>query len=136
MLLSPSSRHRLAPRSAFTLLEILVVVAIIVMLAGVGGYYFVQRLDDSKIDRAKIDCQGLATQAEIYRTDNGEAPASLEVLTQPQQSGKGALVPPEKLRDPWGGTYQITVEDNNGTPVTVVFTNSPKGQRISNLDVK
>jgi general secretion pathway protein G len=136
MLLPASSRGRLAPRSAFTLLEILVVVAIIVMLAGVGGYYFVQRLDDSKINRAKIDCQGLASQCEIFRTNNGEAPQSIEQLTQQQPSGGGPLVPVEKTKDPWGKSYQIEVQDHNGTPITVVFTTDPKGQRISNLDVK
>ena len=89
-------------RSAFTLLEVLVVVAIIVMLAGVGGYYFVQRLDDAKIDRAKIDCQQLVQQCEMYRTNNGEAPTSIEALSQPQPSGKGALMGIEKTKDPWG----------------------------------
>jgi len=49
-------------RSAFTLLEVLVVVAIIVMLAGVGGYLVVQRYEESKVSRAKMDVHGLARQ--------------------------------------------------------------------------
>ena len=36
-------------RSAFTLLEVLVVVAIIVMLAGVGGYYVLQSYEEAKL---------------------------------------------------------------------------------------
>jgi general secretion pathway protein G len=136
MLLRASSRGRLAPRSAFTLLEILVVVAIIVMLAGVGGYYFVQRLDESKVSRAKIDCQGLASQCEIYRTNNGEAPTIIDQLTQQQPNGGGPLVPLEKTKDPWNKSYLIETHDNNGTPITVVYTTDPKGQKISNLDVK
>ena len=41
-------------RHGFTLMEILVVVAIILILAGLGGYYFMGQLKESRKSAAKI----------------------------------------------------------------------------------
>src|SRR5947209_17328151 len=85
-------------RRAFTLLEVLIVVAIIVMLAGVGGYYLFQRYEEAKIGRAKIDARALAEQVEIYKTMNdGASPPSIDALTTTQPNGGAPLVPPEKI---------------------------------------
>ncbi len=37
-------------RAAFTLMEMLVVVAIIVALAGIGGFFLLGALEDAKVD--------------------------------------------------------------------------------------
>src|SRR5262249_32344945 len=78
-------------RTAFTLLEVLVVVAIIVMLAGVGGYYLLQRYEEAKYSRAKIDAEGLSSLVEQYKLNNGEYPQSIEQLTQQQPKGGSPL---------------------------------------------
>src|SRR2546430_188386 len=89
-------------RSAFTLLEILVVVAIIVMLAGVGGYYIMQQYDQSKVNTAKIEAKGLAQQVEIFKTKHDRLPnmPSLQELSQ-NIDGVPPLVPADKLKDPF-----------------------------------
>jgi prepilin-type N-terminal cleavage/methylation domain-containing protein len=128
-----STDTRRARRSAFTLLEILVVAAIVTMLAGAGIYYFVNQLDDAKVNRAKLDCQGLAEQVQIFNTKHSSSGKELTVLTELTQDvdGMSKQVPPEKLVDPWGGQYQFEkLEDR-----IVVYT-TYKGQKISNLDVK
>jgi general secretion pathway protein G len=131
---SPSSRTLRKTRTAFTLLEVLVVVAIIVMLAGVGGYYLLQRYEDSKISRAKIDCESLSAQVEIYHTNNGSYPNSMQQLTQTQPNGMSALVPPDKVKDPWGKEYRIDgAGQHNGGLKADVFTTTPKGQTIGNF---
>src|SRR6185312_6472375 len=120
-------------RTAFTLLEVLVVVAIIVMLAGVGGYYLLQRYEDSKLSRAKIDCEGLSSQVETYKLNNGNYPTHIQQLTQ--ASGMhGAMVPPDKIIDPWGKPYQVDPNGtHNGGNKADVFTTSPKGAIIGNF---
>lgn len=123
-----------ASRTGFTLLEVLVVVAIIVMLAGVGGYYLMQRYEESKLSRAKIDALALSGQVETFKLNNGDYPQSIEQLTQQQPMGGSPLVPIEKTRDPWGKPYQIDpTGQHNGGLKADVFTTSPKGQIIGNF---
>jgi len=97
--LAELATHRDEDRAegGFTLIELLVVVAIIVMLAGVGGYYLIQRYEESKISRAKIDAEALSSQIETYKLNNGDYPASIEALAQPQPNGGSPLVPPKRF---------------------------------------
>jgi len=129
---SPALKTLRKTRVAFTLLEVLVVVAIIVMLAGVGGYYLLARYEEAKVSKAKIDCKGLAEQVEMFKLNNDQPPGSIQALTQAQPNGGEPLVPPEKVNDPWGKPYQI---DASG-PKARVFTTTPKGITVSNLDTR
>src|SRR5687768_13349357 len=97
---------RLQRRAAFTLLEVLIVVAIIVMLAGAGTCYFLQRLEDAKVGMAKTGAQALASACSQYYANNNEFPPSLEALTQPQPSGGAPFFGPDKLLDLWKQQYQ------------------------------
>ena len=61
---------RRSSRDAFTLVEMLVVVAIIVVLAGIAVPITLSVLDSSKRDIAKSQCKGLLSHAvERYRMD-------------------------------------------------------------------
>jgi len=121
-------------RLGFSLLEVLVVVAIIVMLAGVGGYYVMQRYEDAKVSKAKIDCEGISNLVETFKLNNHEYPGSIEQLAQPQPNGFSPLSPPDKLMDPWGKMYQVdpTGPHNNGLKADV-FTTTPRGVLIGNF---
>ena|SRR5271165_3048344 len=131
---SPSSQTQRKTRSAFTLLEVLVVVAIIVMLAGVGGFYLLQRYEDSKVSRAKIDCEALSSAVEQFKLNNDRYPNSIQELTQTQQNGMAAFVPPDKVKDPWGKDYQIDPNgQHNGGLKADVFTTTPKGIKVGNF---
>lgn len=133
MLLSHKYLVRQNSRQAFTLLEVLVVVAIIVMLAGVGGYYLLQRYEEAKLSRARMDAKGLSQQLETYKLNNGEYPANIEALTQPQPSGGAPFVPPDAIRDPWGKTYSYDPSgQRNNHAKADVYTTAPNGQVIGN----
>jgi len=132
--LPASARAGRATRVAFTLLEVLVVVAIIVMLAGVGGYYVIQQYEASKVSKAKIDCQSLSAQVEAYKLGNGDYPNSIDALSQSQPNGQGPLVPPDKTRDPWGKPYIVDPNgQHNGGNKADVYTTTPKGQVVGNF---
>lgn len=133
MIVTPRS-HQLARRSAFTLLEVLVVVAIIVILAGGAGVYVFGYLEDAKIDTARNNITMLEKQCLAYATKNGGIPpASLSELVAPT-NGKSPLIDggPNALLDPWGQQYQYDASNYNanGDPDPLVYTVTPRGVKL------
>ena len=57
-------------KSAFTLIELLIVVAIIAILAAIALPNFLEAQTRSKVSRAKSDLRTLATALEAYNVDN------------------------------------------------------------------
>jgi type II secretory pathway pseudopilin PulG len=109
-------------------------VAIIVMLAGIGGYYLLPQFEDAKVSTAKINCNGLSSLVETYKINNGQYPTSIEQLTQPQPNGSSAMASPDKIKDPWGKLYQINPNGpHNGGNKADVFTVTPKGVTVGNF---
>ena len=96
--------NRRALRRAFTLMEILIVVAIIVILAGLGGYYLLPQLAKSKEGAAKAKAMTLDTAIQTYATNhNGQYPASVGALTQPDpENNNKPYVSDDAILDPWG----------------------------------
>ena len=133
MIVRKTIRHR-GRRSAFTLLEILVVVAIIVVLAGVGGMVMLPQLERSKKNTALTQVRGaLSTAVQTYYLNEGKYPDSLQALAQPTPSGGKALLEPDALNDPWGHPYQY---DPNGSRNSGnkpdIWTQAPDGKTIGN----
>ena len=60
---------------AFTLIELLIVVAIIAILAAIAVPNFLEAQVRSKVSRAKADMRSVATALEAYRTDFNRYPA-------------------------------------------------------------
>ena len=136
MLARPAS-HRLTARTraGFTLLEVLVVVAILVILASVATFATVSYLAGAKVDQATLQAQNIQKAGMAYYTKSGGMwPDSLQLLvmrdpntgTQPLlEGGESAIL------DPWQQPYQFEViQDDTGTERFVVYTVSPEGNRI------
>jgi general secretion pathway protein G len=120
-------------RGAFTLMEMLVVVAILVVLAGIGGYYYMGSLDKAKENAAKLQIDVLTKACQAYEVENGERPASLVALTQPYGNNAPKLDDPSKLMDPWNKQYQYNAQGSNNQGMKPdIWTVSPKGAQIGN----
>lgn len=135
MILAPRKTPA-AARSGFTLLEVLIVVAILVVLAGVASVYVFRYLDDAKVDRAKADVQTLTRAAQSYEIRFGELPAQLSLLAAPPDSGK-PFVETDALNDPWGKPYQYDpAGPMNGGLKPDVWAVTPDGQKVGNWSVR
>ena len=113
---------RARTQQGFTLLEIIVVVAIIAILAAYIAPKVAGRVDDARISKAKSDIRVLESSLELYKLDNFVYPSGdqgLEALVN-KPSGvelknwrEGGYI--KKLnKDPWGNPYQYQYPGNNG----------------------
>jgi len=122
-------------RAAFTLMEMLIVVAIIVALAGLGGFYFIGTFSKSKEKMAQAQATEIAKAVETYYVDHQDYPTNLALLLQKGEKGGPYLKRADALQDPWGAEYQFQmVTTESGATVPKVFTVSRDSQlEISNL---
>jgi general secretion pathway protein G len=109
-------------RAAFTLMEMMVVVAIIVVMVGAAVPIYLNSLENSKRDRVKMDVKTLEDAAQRFNFRQGRFPESLQVLTTADDSGIPAL-DPKAILDPWGQPYQYSPSDiNPSTQVPFVYS--------------
>ena len=108
-----------ARESGFTLIEILVVMAIIGMLAIMVAPNIFNQQAGAQIDAALSQISSLEAALDTYRLDVGEYPDSLEGLRE-NISGRAVWNGPYLRRgvplDPWGNEY---VYDSNGREFTL-----------------
>jgi len=122
---------RRTQRPGFTLMEVMVVVAILVVLAGVSSIAVFRYLDASKIKRAKVDVRTIENACKMYRLDNGNFPNSLQDLisgSKPYlENGEEAIL------DPWGRPYVYDASGRQSGPNRVdVSTTDPDNNVIGN----
>jgi general secretion pathway protein G len=123
-------------RVAFTLMEMLVVVAIIVVLAGIGGFAYISIQKTTTARLAKEKAKNIAKACGTYAADhNGAYPPNLETLLTKDTMGFGPyLDSPNMLQDPWGQPYRYQVPGQNslsGAP-DIITTDPETGQPIGN----
>ena len=85
----------------FTLLEIMVVIAIIGLLATAVSIGVMSSLKKAKVHTAKIQLNTIAQALNQYYLDQNDYPSSLEDLTK----GSDALLKEKQLKDPWGEEF-------------------------------
>ncbi|HLJ92417.1 MAG TPA: type II secretion system protein GspG [Gemmataceae bacterium] len=100
--------QRAEVRGGFTLMEMLVVVAIIVLLAALAAPIVMGRLEEAKKSKAQVDCKTLVDQAKMFKLKYGDFPQTLGQLTQPGADGSAPFIEARYLIDPWGHEYQYT----------------------------
>jgi general secretion pathway protein G len=112
----------------FTLLEMLVVMVIIGLLAGLIGPRIFGKVDSSKVQTTQVQIKMIESALMIMRLDVGSPPnaeAALRWLTvKPDDNSVGSLWKGPYLdgavpTDPWNNPYQIAVPGLDGKPFTV-----------------
>jgi general secretion pathway protein G len=129
---------RALARAAFTLMEMLVVVAILVVLAGAAVPIYLNYLDNAKRDRVKADFKVIETAINTYMINNpGSIPQPLQLLTQPDQEGHAALLEPAALLDPWQRPYVFDGQFNQARrPHLISQGPPPAGPIIDSWNLK
>jgi general secretion pathway protein G len=122
-------------RPGLTLMEVMVVAAILVILAGVGAISVLGYLSDAKEKAAKVGVQTLEQAVSAYYLDYQQYPNELADLTVTLPDGKAAKLPQTALTDPWGQPYQYEPTNlNQNTKTPHIYSNGEpgSGRPISN----
>ncbi len=111
-------------QAGFSLVELLVVLAIIGMIATMVTPQVLGYLGRAKGETARIQVKNIAQAVELYYLDLGAYPApeqGLQALVQPTGPGwRGPYVRDARgLTDPWGHPYLYRAPGLGGTPYEV-----------------
>ncbi|MFP5519209.1 MAG: type II secretion system major pseudopilin GspG [Bdellovibrionia bacterium] len=104
-------------RRGMTLIEIMIVLAILGGIAALLLPRFTGSLDKAKVREAKIQIGQVISALSMYYTDCGKYPQSLEGLSQQDANcanwGPEAYAKDKQLKDPWGNpfAYEVTGSD-------------------------
>lgn len=105
----------------FSLIEILIVVALIAVIAGMVANQVFGGKDRANVKLAESGITALAAKIEQFETDTGNLPQSLDELVREPGNARGWLGPYVKesaLKDPWNTPYQYSVSDRSFTLVS------------------
>jgi general secretion pathway protein G len=107
--------------AGFTLVELLVVLAILGLLVAVATPQVLKYLGRAKVDTARIEMKSLSTALDLYMIDVGRYPTQQEGLAvlvsnvDNVPSWHGPYLKSDKLPlDPWGHPYQYRIPGQHG----------------------
>jgi len=136
---SPKRRQR---RAGFTLVEVLLVLAILVIIAslGIANYSRAQRKAYANAAKAKVE--QLSSLVKQYQIDVGDFPPSLEALLQPPPD----LANPAKWNgpylekanlplDPWERPFEYQYPGIHSPELPDIFSAGPDGVKNTQDDV-
>lgn len=129
--------------AGFTLLELLIVIAILGLLGVVGTLQLTGYLAGARTDTAKLQLDQLATALDLFRVDVGRLPTNEEglsaLLTKPAELGRWRgpyLRKVQAINDPWGRPFNYKIPGEHGEYDLVSYGADGKaGGDGENIDV-
>ena len=128
---------REALRQGFTLIEILVVVAIIGMLGAVAVPAYMNYLADARVATTRSLIANVDVAVKSYNMKHGKYPESLEVLQEPQEDGGDPWLEGEAV-DPWGNELKYEKQGKKRPKITSAGPDGEEGTEddITNYEAK
>jgi general secretion pathway protein G len=124
MMRMKQTQTRKASRRAMTFIELLAVLVILGLVAGVMTVSIAGRFNQSKRELAKTQIGIIEGFVQTYYTQTGSWPPAdkgLKVLTSPETTPSSAYyLKPDQLVDPWNNPFYIVSPGPDGHPYEIV----------------
>ena len=115
-------RQNLRPRRAFTLVELMVVIAIIGLLATVVTVSVIGKMEEANVGKVRADMKAVKDAMKLFKINMGYWPRSMnDLFTAPANAGRRWKGPylEERPVDPWGTEYRLVAQSGNKGPKIV-----------------
>jgi general secretion pathway protein G len=103
---------------AFTLIELLAVIAILGLIAAFAVPQVLKWVSGARSDAARVQIEALGASIDLYRLEVGSFPPDLQALVEKPPGAAKWDGPYLKIRvipkDPWGNDYIYRYPGNNG----------------------
>lgn len=119
-------------KNGFTLIEIMLVIVIIGIIAGIAIPKLTGSVGKASNTSARVSLKGIEAAVQAYEMDNLRLPDSLDDLTK-KTGENGPYLKPSDLIDPWSQKYQYTKGGSHGFGFDL-STTSPDGDQFNNWE--
>ncbi|RLA59616.1 MAG: hypothetical protein DRQ89_13840, partial [Epsilonproteobacteria bacterium] len=130
-----NGRHEkhLSKKSGFTLIEIILVVVIIGILAGIAIPRMGGKTEKAKISQAKSNVVALGMAIQEFEMMNGDYPTSLDQLLD--ESKGGPYMEKKSIpTDPWDKPFIYAAPGSHNNHTFDLSCTSPKGTVVNNWE--
>lgn len=123
-----------AVRRGFTLVELLVVVAIIGILGAVAMTNFIGGTDDARESAARMAVNNIDQAITMYKVKHAKLPTNLQALIETKSDDEEPMLKggDGALEDPWGAEYKYETKGKK----FVVISAGPDGQFNTEDDIR
>ena len=126
-------------QSGFTLVELLLVLVILALIAGLVLPGIIGKAESAKAKAASSQISRISMSVESFYLDTGNTPSSLDQLVNEPSGANGWNGPYIKnslLKDPWGQPYKYTVPGQHGDFDIVSYgADRQQGGEKNNADI-
>ena len=109
-------RHR--RQEGMTLVEIMIVMAIIALIAGAAGFALIPQFTKAKVKQTSADAKTIASAAELYMSESDDCPSVDQLVSSK------TLKQTASTTDAWGNEFSIECNEDGA----VVRSAGPDGQ--------
>lgn len=126
----PQQQCRVKKQAGFSLIELMIVLVILGLIAGIVGPQAMKYLGKGKSQSAKVQIENISSALDMYRLEVGNYPTTADglkaLVSQPSgaRGWNGPYLKKGVPTDPWNNQYQYKRPGSGGQPYDLVSLGS------------
>ena len=126
-------RHK--RNAGFTLIELMVVITIIGLLAGITSVAVMKNLREARVETSKQNMRTIKQAIQMYYIKKNRIPQSLSELCGPDGDDERFIEAEEPPKDAWDGEFQYTPRDKKSYDLVSLGSDGIEGGEGDAADI-